>query len=376
MIDPRRYDDIERLAMTRVGQWRAINAFRPNFFQDQGFPVRITELGEIRYLLSALHDVPDAERNLREMRGLRTSEIATLCDAIRRFIRFHTVHANRSTIQIPFTGFLYYYALLKKLLGFPEHAAVLDVGPGLGYLPFLLDDRAGFATYNQIEVTQSLYVLQSAINSFVFMEGFRDLAMEEAGSGPCLPAGGLPRSTRAANTIDIAFDTPAACTLFPWWRLHEAFERQYDVILCSENVCEMGETAFAYFCRKALGSLRPNGVLFFHGLGKTIGNRLELIRERLDMAAACGFRSLLSADSFGNNGRLARPNFVLVGPQHERYGDAVERINLLHFDTDQPMIRAVYGLDEPDGEITDVAALGAALSAALTRQLAGGRQAR
>lgn len=372
MIDPRRYDDIERLAMTRVGQWSAISAFRPNFFQSQGFPVRITELGEIRYLLSALHDVTDSERILRETRGLRAGEVAILGDAIRRFVRFHTVHANRSTIQIPFTGFLYYYALLKKLRGFPEHATVLDVGPGLGYLPFLFDDRARFATYDQIEVTQSLYVLQSAINSFVFMEGFRDLAMDEAGAGPCLPAAELPRPTRAVNTIDIAFDMPPACSLFPWWRLNEAFGHQYDVILCSENVCEMDEAAFGYLCRKALGSLRPNGVLFIHGLGKTIGRRHELIRERLDMAGGHGFRSLLSETSFENGGRLARPNFVLVGPRHERYGDAVEQIHLLHFDTDQPMVRAVYGLDEPDGEITDVAAL----SAALTRYLSGGRQVR
>lgn len=367
MIDPRRYDDTERLAMTRVGQWSTIGTFRPNFFQAGGFPVKIAELGEIRYLLSALHFAQDAERIVREMRGLRSNEVAIIADSIRRFVRFHALFANRSPVQVPYTGFLYYYALMKKLAGFPGGRVILDIGPGLGFLPFFFGDDFAVDTYNQIEVTQSLYILQSAINSVVFLDRFRDLAMAEGDAGRFLTASDLPRTTTATETIDIEPGDRVQCSSFPWWRMPEAFSQRYDIIMSNENICEMEPRSLAYFCDRARSALKPDGILYIHGIGKTVGDRARVLRGRLDVIAAYGFRSILSEASFENGGRLARPNLMFVGPQHARYADAGQQFDVRRFDSGDPTVRTIYGLDEPDGEIDSLKSL----QAELARQLAG-----
>ncbi len=366
MIDPRRYDDTERLAMTRIGQWGAISTFRPNFFQSGGFPVRISEIGEIRYMLTSLHSEQDSDRILREMRGLRSNDVDIIAGAIRRFLRFHVLFANRSVVQVPYTGFLYYYALMKKISRFPANRAVLDIGPGLGLMPFLFGNHFALETYNQVEVTQSLYVLQSAINSVVFADRYRDLAMEWSGPD-LLTATELPWTSDVAECIEIALPDRVLCSSFPWWRTQEAFAQSYDIIMSNENICEMDPRAFAYFCDRARHALTPNGVLFIHGIGKTVGDRPRVIRDRLDILADRGFRPILTETSFENGGPLARPNLILVGQRHERYADAGQDMEVRLFDTADPQVRAIYGLDEPDGEVATLKRL----RAELTRRLAG-----
>lgn len=366
MIDPRLYDDVERLAMSRVGQWSTIHAFRPAASRD--FPVRITELGEIRYLVTARHDGADAERVLREMRGARPADIAILGDAVRRFAAFHALFANRSRARVPVAGLLHHYSVLRKLRGFPGNGEILDLGGALGLLPFLFARDSAPRLYNQVEAMQSLYVLRSAISSFAFRDRFEDLAAGGTAPDRLLSPDGMPPRPSGGGTIDIGFDGPAACTLHPWWRVHEAFDRPYDVILCDESACELDETAFAYFAKRALSSLKPNGVLFLHGLGRPGGDRERLARERLGLLAGFGFRSLITGASFDDGGPLARPNHVLIGPRHEHYAVAMEDIQRPNFDTGSPLVRSVYGLDEPQGEIAEAAAL----RREMARLLAGG----
>lgn len=371
MIDPRRYDDLERLAMLLIGDWGTIRTFRPDFFQVHGFPVRIGDLGEIGYLLSAMNDVRDAEGVLREMRGLRAADLAALCIAARRFAGFHAAHIGGDRVRVPFTSLLYYYSLFRKLRNFPRRQAVLDIGAGLGYLPFFLDADCGIETYNQVEVTQSLYLLQSSINACVFGERQRNLATGDSLLPAPLSPETVPRATRVTGSIEIDFPITPACTLFPWWRFDDAFRRTYDVIMSNENICEMDVEALAYIADRAVRSLNPEGFFFIHGIGKTTGARADLIRERMDVLSAAGFRAVLFEPTFGENGKLARPNFILVAPGHPLHANAKRTLRAAEFDLDDPVFGAIYGAGDPDGDITDVATLKAEVTRYLERSLRG-----
>lgn len=357
MIDPRRYDDAERQAMIQVGDWAALSSFRPYFFQESRFPIRIAELGELRYVVSVMNDVRDAEAVLREMRGLRAPDVDAIFEAVRRFVGFQVGILGHTQVVIPFTSFVYYYALFRKLKRLPGAASILDIGSGLGYLPFFIGDDPAIRAYDAIEVTQSLYVLQSAINSFVFGERQRDLAVGRFHPGAAVSADLLPRTTKINRVIELDFAAPARCTLFPWWRINEPFERKYDVVMCNENICEMDLSAFVFFAQKTLGCLTGNGLLFIHGIGKTVGDRHRLIDERLSILLRLGYRALAVETSFENKGRLSRPNLLMMAPGHERYGEGQTRTEDFGFDDEDPVLRSVYGLDEPAGEITDVEAL-------------------
>jgi hypothetical protein len=354
MIDPQQYDDAERLAMSQIGDWRIINTFRPNFFEAGGFPIKISNTGEIRYLFSVMNGAMDADRVLRELRGLRVDDMKIIMRAISKFVKFHITTFGSMSVSIPFTSFLYYYSLYKKLMNFPNHKSILDIGPGLGYLSLFFSDDNSFQRYNQIEVTQSLYVLQSCLNSFVFQQDQQNLGVSFPDlANYALPLR-LPDGRRADDTIDLALDQSFRCSLYPWWKLNDAFKQKYDIIMCNENMCEMDTVSFVFFAQKIRECLTPDGVFFVHGFGKTTGDKAKLIQHRLDVLASIGYRVIVSETSFENNGSLSRPNLILSHNNHQSYERHSDRFNVRNFDAADPMVRSIYGLNAPDGDIRDL----------------------
>ncbi|MEQ8866319.1 hypothetical protein [Thalassobaculum sp.] len=361
MTDPRRYDAAERLAMAQIAEWRVMRTFRPAHFEAVGFPTSINDLGEVKYMTSAMSDSRGSERVLREMRGLRDHDLLPLYSAIDLYIKYYTTFIDPKNIQIPYNILIYYYSLYKKLKNFPNHATILDIGSGVGCLPFFIHSDNSFQTYNQIEVTQSLYITQSTVNSFVFQDNQCEMSAIEVDMPDAPSPSDVLKQWALDDNIRLQIKKNFRCTLFPWWQIQMAFVRKYDIIMCNENICEMPDDAFLFFMKKISESLNPNGLLFVHGIGQTSGDRQKLIDDRLTTLSLIGYRAIVAETSFENNGSLSRPNLILAHSQHTDYDKLPKNLFARCFDRNDPLVQGIYGLTEPDGSIQDLSSLRAML---------------
>lgn len=282
--------------------------------------------------------------------------------AIDLYIRYGITCIDRKNVQIPFNILFYYYALYKKLKNFPNHSSILDIGSGVGCLPFFIKSDPSFKTYNQIEVTQSLYVTQTTVNSFVFQDDQREMSALDIDMPDAMTPGDITKGWTYECNLNVTIEKDFRCTLFPWWQIPKAFSQKYDIIMCNENICELPESTFLFFAKKTSESLNPNGLLFVHGIGQTSGDRQKLINDRLTALSLVGYRAIVVETIFENNGSLSRPNLILAHSQHADYDKRPKDLFARSFDRSDPFVQGVYGLQEPDGSIRDLKGLHAALS--------------
>lgn len=348
------YDAADRAATVHCGHWATIRAMRPDFFAGQGFPTRIERLAELRYLFDAMSKW-DSGPVLQEMGGARPEDVARITDAARRFIDLHRDLLDREPARVPLGTLAYQYLVTRKVAAFPHHASVLDIGPGEGYQSFYLSEDSSIESYAGIEVTQSLYMLQTLIGHRAFRGTFRNHAVDL----PPYPALHFPTvqadGSEVLQTLTVAPPASIRSHLFPWWKAHLAFETRYDVVMSNENICEMSGEAFAYYAAEIARCLTQEGVFLIHGIGKTL--KPEVLNERFQILSVLGFRGYIQETTFKNDGRLHTPNLVLVPPGNSRHETASTTYTVRRFEEDDPVVRAVYSLDRPAGEITTHAEL-------------------
>jgi predicted methyltransferase len=359
MLDIAAYDAAERDAMVRCGDWPTIRAMRPDFFEAYGFPTRISRLAEISYLASTLGD-PDATPLLKEIRGARPEDLDAVGDAVWRFIAVHRAVSSGTVARVPLARLLHAHVTHRKLKGLASRARILDIGPGEGYVSLFLPRDPGVKHYAAIEVTQSLYMMQSTIGALCFAGSFANHVSRPTDSGAIrLSSPG----SRAAEFAVAPSASPRAA-LYPWWEAHRAFEQTYDVVMANENICEMPPEALDFYAARIVKSLAPEGVFLIQGIGKS--ETPDTVDTRFAILERHGFRSIVQETSFARGGPLQTPNLVLVGPRHPAHETAATRWRIRVFDQENALIRAMYGLDQPPGEITDHDALVGALKARLT----------
>lgn len=365
MIDPQTYEDADRAAMIHAGDWPTIRAMRPNFFMNNGFPFQIKSLQELRYIGSSLHS-DDAFRNIEELRGIRPVDLARMVRACSRFVDFQTAMFGHQAVKIPVAELLNSYVLYRKISRMSVGSRILDIGPGASLLPLFLADDDSVQTYSQIEVTQSLFLFQAALNSFLFREAHRSLVM---------PAPHYKRPSLSSKIINMNALSPSVVarphfkqrtTLYPWWRTADAYAQSYDLIMSNENICEMDEAALLHHGEMALDALSDDGLFLIHGVGATKGDK-QLLDDRMELLAALKFRSVLFETSSDHDGHLARPNRILIGPRHPGYEKAAPIKSVRQFDPEHPFVKSIYSFDQPEGDIKDTNGLVLALSDALVQ---------
>jgi|GEM_PF-3898038 len=362
MLDPNAYDSAEQLAKERCGDWPTLAAVIPHVFNESAIPVRVSSLPALSYVISAM-DWTSCDVLLQEIRGARRSDVEAVGEAAKRFMRLHRVLFGSRRVQIPVTRLLYSYLIYRKIRALPAHASVLDIGPADSYLSFFLATDPSFEIDDKMEVTQSLYLLQSAMGAHLYDEGYLDLARDETEyRGPVIRN---PFSQRTVPQDRLILDyTPRVrSTLYPWWRFKDPFQRRYDVIMANENICEMSGDAFTYYMRHIASSLTPEGLFFVHGIGRTTNSKaLDYCLKVIEWA---GLRPVIWETTPQHGGTAHTPNLLFIGPQHPQHGSWSGNFRARRFNTDDPIVRAAFGLDEPPGEITDHNAFVAALRAYL-----------
>lgn len=348
MIDIATYDHAETTAHGAVRSWTWPAMMVPTTFTGGGFPVRAHTLHDLRPLLDAMHYYR-FERTVAELNGLADDEVEELLQALVRFCRFAAETFGEVDIPLPLNTMITCFLTSRKLMGLPKRARVLELGAGCGYVPFFCPRNRGFEERHQVEVTQSLYILQSRINAFVYRGRLKDFAMQ-----PPPPARVGTMADRMALRHGwhepqgrIRLAVQAEATLYPWWHIDDALDssRKYDVVVSNANLAEMSHAAMLYYFDGLTRCLAPDGVVLIEDLGAQSTDGDYAIRLRT--LTQLGYRPLVHGDGAVSGGRLATDNLLLVRDGHPNWNDAGARCQDKHFPDHLAIVRAVYGLDRP-----------------------------
>jgi hypothetical protein len=291
MLDPQTYRASETLAKSLVPSWRVSQIHNLDHFERAGFPVRLNSVRELGLIIDTMQE-NRFDNYMKELVGLSVEEHDILLLACLDIVRFQlTFLPNRKPV-LPISTLLSAVALRRKLKGIdPEFKSLLEIGPGCGYVSFMMRHHEALENYSQIEACESFYILQNWVNLHCFGPDFKECAL-------------LPENVPALdyfvnNRPDMEFspnirmpNKQPRCTHYPWWRIGELIsqERQFQIIMSNANLLEFNRPALDDYLSLISKSLDTNGYLLVQCTGfPASGN----VPDLLDTLHAKGFAQLM-----------------------------------------------------------------------------------
>lgn len=337
----------ERLAKAAVPSWRLMAIQGPHHFRNVGFPVEIESADELFNLLDTMHENRFA-RVVAELGGLDEADLALLLDALLDYCRFFRVNFPGREAPIPLSTMVAHLAIARKLRGLGMPKRILEIGPGCGYLSFFLRDWPGLSNYTQIETAQSFYIFQNLVNKHVFSHRFRDHAQGDWAAHGAARTGILTGSTDAQKQASyeaperLPLGLPTVCHHYPWWRIDEVAEQQFDVVTSNANFNEFSEGALLQYVQLIDRCLAQEGCLLIQDMGGGALPLETIKRELAGIGLAAVVATLPSASVIGNKS-FAATNYLFVRRRHPSFAKyaGTEREWPL-FDPSDPLVRDVY----------------------------------
>lgn len=357
-MDIRTYDQAETLARKGLETWPITDEFTPYLLSAGGFPLRLDSIHELRAIYGNNQDIFQPIE--LELRGLSDDDRARYEAGSLNFLRFYRSLFYDDKVPVPDALLLHVFSTYCRLEGLPFRARILEIGPGIGALPLFFDDDFGVETYDQLEVTQSMYISQSLIGRFRFGHRFSELALDmptKVRVGE-LGLASVPSSKhRPAKKVII--DVKSAATHFPWWRTDDAFGQRYNVVVSNHCLAELKPPILQYYATAMAQCLDDDGVLLIQGLGAQRG---QLSAEHVLMIlSGAGFRPLVYAPARKTNLSQFADNILAVKVTHSLADQAAPDFSKPFLAGNVPMVRAVYRLDRPVFPAVDRAAFLSAL---------------
>ena len=186
-------------------------------------------------------------------------------------------------------------ALYKKMLGFnPNFKTVLEIGPGCGYLSFLLKNHKTLENYSQIEACESYYILQNLVNLQCFGTRFDERVLLD----PEVRLADFMIS-QVTDVMEIAVGihlhrTPPLAAHYPWWRIGELVseERRFNIVTSNANLLEFSPPALNDYLTLVGGVLEPDGIFIAQCFGFHANGNSDTL---LDTLRTKGFVPLIYA---------------------------------------------------------------------------------
>ena len=270
---------------------------------------------------------------------------------------------------LPLSTLFSVLVLYKKLRGInPDFSSLLEIGPGCGYLSFVLRHHGALANYSQIEACESFYILQNLVNLHCFGHLCDERALPHENT-PTLDLFAAEGPVLEFSTKIQLSDLRPRSTHYPWWRLGEliARQRQFDIVSSNANLLEFNRTALDDYLSLIQRVMSAEGALLVQCTGYPAqGNDESLLKTMYEK----GFAPLLfvqpnkpakcpvlDSESVGravDQGMLPQVTFNVTNalfikrghPLFETYYDT--RNYHLHFIAPEPIVVRTY-FDRPAG---------------------------
>jgi len=254
LLQPDEYDVLEIAGRQRLPN-RVIEAFHPETFSATGYPVHVRDEQELWRYVDVMHETR-LEQTVNQVLGGLTDEEFSLFDrAVRFMVDFTRAQFGKPLrCENALLRAMNIYRYIKAL----KPKAVLELGPGSGYLGLLLIlDGIG---YIACENTQAFYLLQNHLWQAAAGSKFLELAADGRSMREVLA--GLP---------------DGAALHVPWWKVVDldlgTLPGSVDVVTANHCLTEMQTNAMKYYVRFAACLLRHTGGTFmFEGWGNEINH--------------------------------------------------------------------------------------------------------
>ena len=357
MLDLQTYRANELLAKSMIPHWRIAQTHNLDHFERAGFPVRIGSFRELGPIVDTMQEKRFA-RYVSELGGLSDAEYDTTLAACRDAVLFQMTFLPHRCPVLPISTLLSALALYKKLRGVHEtFRSVLEIGPGCGYLSFLLKHHLPLKNYSQIEACESFYILQNLVNLYCFGHRCDERALPHENTPGIDVFSQEGPVTELSSKVRLKGFSPCSFH-YPWWRIGELVsqDRCFDLVTSNANLLEFNPAALDDYLTLLQRVLSPAGALVVQCTGFPAQGTDE---QLLDKMHAKGFAPLffvqqnkpmrnpleqvaLSAGTLSSV-QFDVTNALFVRSGHPLFGQYYQRSSSrLHFAAAEPVVGRVY----------------------------------
>jgi hypothetical protein len=252
VLDVETYDAAERAAADKYSN-RILQAFYPEMFAALGYPARVERTDQLWRYIDVMHETRTRFNMEHLLQGLTQDEFE-LFKRVTKIVDEHATKRFHMRAQPTAALLRAIHALrLIKIVTGRRRPAVLEVGPGCGYLAMLLV-LEGYP-YIGTEVVQAFYLYQSQMLAQVAKD-FRELVSQDD------------------DILSIQQPQPGTAIHIPWWKwvslTPDKVRLGAGVITANHVMCEMHPSSLAYFAmvgRRILSNNPGGGCLVFEHWG-------------------------------------------------------------------------------------------------------------
>jgi hypothetical protein len=251
-LDVETYDAQEVAAIDRL-PIRIIQAFFPEMFAAVGYPARVQRAGQLWRFIDVMHETRTRFNMDEILHGLTNHEFE-LFQQVTRIVDRHATQAygRHAHATAALLRAIHVLRLIKLVTG-DERPAVLEIGPGCGYLAMLLV-MEGYP-YIGTDVAQAFYLYQNRMLSQV-AKNLRELVEEDA------------------DLLSLDTPKPGTAIHIPWWKwvtlTPEKVTLSAGIMTSNHCLCEMHPNSVAYLAmmaRRILSNHPGGGKFVFEGWG-------------------------------------------------------------------------------------------------------------
>jgi hypothetical protein len=252
VLDVETYDAAESAAADRFPM-RINQAFLPEMFAAVGYLARVRRADQLWRFIDAMHETRTRSNMEYVLRGLTTREFELFQDVTSMVDRHASqAYGRRAHATSALLRAIHVLRLIKLVTG-DERPAVLEVGPGCGYLAMLLV-MEGYP-YIGTDVAQAFYLYQNRMLSQVAKD-VKELVEDDA------------------DIMSLETPKPGTAVHIPWWKwvtlAPDKVKLSAGIMTSNHCLCEMHPNSMAYLAmisRRILSNHPGGGQFVFDGWG-------------------------------------------------------------------------------------------------------------
>jgi len=228
LLDVKSYNDAETTAADQF-PIRVNQAFFPEMFASVGYPARVERVDQLWRYIDVMHETRTTYNLDQLLHGLTYHEFQQFKE-ITKIVDNHATknYGRRAHATSALLRALHVLRLIKIVTG-DKRPAVLEIGPGCGYLGMLLV-MEGYP-YIGTDVAQAFYLYQSHMLSYV-AKNLKELVTDDG------------------DILSLETPKPGTAIHVPWWKwvtlTPEKIELSAGIMTCNHCLCEMHPSSMGY----------------------------------------------------------------------------------------------------------------------------------